>query len=882
MDIVISHEGTDFDGLAAMIAAARVYPGYQPVFPGLLSNQVKNFMALFKDQFHVLRVKDLDLTQVKRIVLVDTKDPARVGPFKPLLFDEGISKIVYDHHLLDKDSFDFVFEDHTAAVGSTTTLLVRLIQERDIVITPTEATLFALGIYHDTGCLTYSSTTALDAEIVAFLLRSGANLGVVEEFVDLALNEAQQEVLNVLMDNMEQVIISGLRVDIYSAVLEEYLLGVNNIVHKLRDIREADLYFVIVEMDRRVLVVGRSDVETVNLAHFFARLGGGGHPSAASATLKNASLPEVRQTVLQYLNEEIDLPRTARDVMTTPVKTVPPDATIQQIEEIMARYGHSGLVVMDETGIKGVFSRRDLDKVKKNELADLPVKGYMTRKVITVAPTAPISEVQRLMVTHDVGRLPVVDEAGHLLGLITRTDLLKVLYGEQISVRQNNYYGGSLVKVNPQQYNLQHRLSQSEPVLYDLFCQVRGLSQKLGMRAYLVGGFVRDLLLHRISEDLDLMIEGDGIKFAQELHRLLGGKLDSHPEFGTANLVANGFVIDIVTARVEYYEYPAALPHVEPGLLKQDLYRRDFTMNTLAISLTRDSFGWLIDFFGGKADLEQGVIRGLHSFTFIDDPTRILRGIKFAVRFGFSIEEDTDRLIHQAVAHKVFCDVKGPRLWEEFKTLLLEGKDLPTFQYLIDYGILPQIANGLQLSEAQWGQLERVEQVIRLLRDGSQRVERWTLLLMVILSDLTPGDADQLLSHWNLGVECRARIQFTQSTVEVLKERLSRPHLRNSELYALLAPLHREELMYLLLRSDSQLILDRVLDFDQRLRRIEVEITGKDIIELGYTPGPAFKEAIEKVKEARLNGIVKNRLEELEFVKAYFEQKVGDSDVVES
>lgn len=882
MDIVISHEGTDFDGLAAMIAATKIYPGFQPVFPGKLSNQVKDFMALFKDQFPVWRVKDLDLAQVERIVLVDTKDPSRVGSFKELLFDERVTKIVYDHHLLDKDSFAFSFEDYTMAVGSTTTILVQMIKENDIVITPTEATLFALGIYHDTGCLTYTTTTAEDAEMVAFLLRNGASLNVVEEFVDLALNEAQQEVLNVLLDHMEQLIISGLRVDIYTAVLEEYLLGVNNIVHKLRDIREADLYFVIVEMDRRVLIVGRSDVDTVNLAHFFARLGGGGHPGAASATIKNAQMEEIRRMVVQLLHEEINLPRTAKDIMTTPVKTVTPDATIQQVEEIMARYGHSGLVVVDETGIKGVFSRRDLDKVKKNELADLPVKGYMTRKVITIAPMTPISEVQRLMVTHDIGRLPVVDEGGQLLGLVTRTDLLKVLYGERISVRQDHYYGGSLVKVNPQQYNLQHRLSQSEPVLYELFCQIRSLSQELGMRAYLVGGFVRDLFLQRVSEDLDLVVEGDGIQFARALHEVLGGKLDFHPEFGTANLVTNGFVIDIVTARIEYYEYPAALPHVEPGLLKQDLYRRDFTINTLAISLTRDNFGWLIDFFGGKNDLEQGVIRGLHSFTFIDDPTRILRGLKFAVRFGFTIEEDTDRLIHQAVAHKVFGDVKGPRLWEELKTLLLEGKDVQTFQYLEDYGILAQIANGLKLNEIQWAQLERVEQVVRLLKDGCPKVERWMLLLMVILADLLPEVADQLLTHWNLGVECRSRIQFTREPVEVLKERLSRTHLRNSELYSLLAPLHCEELMYLLLRSDSQLILDRVLDFNQRLRGIEVEITGKDMIELGFSPGPSFKEAITKVKEAKLNGIVKNRLEEIEYVKAYFKEKVGGSNAMES
>lgn len=873
MDIIITHEGTDFDGLAAMIAATKVYPGAVPVFPGRLSNQVKDFMALFKDQFRVLRPKEIEMEDVGRVILVDTKDPSRVGPFRDLLFDDGIGKIVYDHHILDEKSFAFKYVDFTSAVGASTTLLVKRIQLEEIPITSTEATLFALGIYHDTGCLTYSTTTPLDAEMVAFLLRNGANLSVVEEFVEFALNEAQQEALNILLDQVEHDTVHGLRVDVYSAVLEDYLLGVNNITHKLREIRESDLYFVIVEMQGRVLVVGRSDVDTIHLGHFMEKLGGGGHAGAASAVVKGATLDQVKVTIREMLQDEISKPRLAKDIMTTPVKTVPSSATIRQVEEIILRYGHSGLLVRDKDGIKGVFSRRDLDKVKKHNLYDVPVKGYMTRKVVVVSPEAPVSEVQTLMVTHDIGRLPVVDpDTGDLVGIITRTDLLKVLYGEDMSVRPS-YYGGSLVKVDQKSYNLQARLAQSTPELYDLFCMIRDLSETMQMRPYIIGGFVRDLLLQKSNKDLDIVIEGDGIHFAQELHDLLGGKIETHPEFGTATLEVNGFQLDIATARIEYYEYPAALPHVEPGELKQDLYRRDFTINTLAICLAKDKFGWLVDFFGGRNDLKRGVIRCLHSFSFIDDPTRILRAIKFAVRLGFVIEPETDQLIRQAIDHQVCRELKGNRFWEELKLLLLEEQELQTVQYLDNYGILKEVYPNLNMQQWQWEALKRIEPVTRLLYGPCFEPRRWLLVLMILSAELSEEEVCTIIHSWNLGGGVRQQIQFTREEVHQLRRELSRPGLRSSKICQLLQGLHCEQLMYLLLISDSQLVLDRVLDFQQRLRRIEIQVSGNDIINLGFAPGPYFKEVLAKVKEARLDGLVKNRQEELEYIQEYLRKR---------
>lgn len=879
MDIVITHEGTDFDGLAAMIAVTKLMPGTIPVFPGYLSNQVKDFMALFKNEFEVKRAKDIDFQKVKHLILVDTKDPSRVGPFSELLYNDQIKRIVYDHHILDTKRFDFDYEDFTEEVGATTTMLVERIMAKELPITPMEATLFALGIYHDTGCLTFSTTTPKDAEMVAFLLRNGAKLNVVEEFVEFALTETQLEVLNLLMDNIENISVHGLRVDVYSAVLPQYLLGISQIIHKLRDIKEADLYFVIVEMEGRVIVVARSDIESVHLGDFLSHFGGGGHAGAASAVIKKSNLFDVKTKLIKMLNQYINQPRLARDIMTTPVKIISPDATIRQAEEIMLRYGHSGLIVMDENKLKGIFSRRDLDKIKKHNLYDVPIKGYMTRKVITISPDIPVSEVQRLLVAHDIGRLPVVDENDDLLGIITRSDLLKVLYGEEMSVKKK-YYGSSLVEVNPRFYNIQYCLIQSSPELYELLCQIRDISENLKVKPYLVGGFVRDLLLQHPSTDLDIVVEGDGIAFAQELHKILGGNLNIYQEFGTATIEIESFQLDIATARVEYYEYPAALPQVEPGQLKQDLHRRDFTINTLALSLTKEKFGWLIDFFGGQKDLKMQIIRGLHSFTFIDDPTRIIRGLRFAVRFGFKIEAETKNLMLQAIEFGAFKQLKGGRVWEELRALLLENDVEKIILYLNEYGILHQISSELTLTENQLREIKRVNWVMKLLREQCSRpVHSWLLILMVLFQDLPLSESIKIASNWNLGQDFQKRLAFVSQSVSSLIQQLLKPDLKSSQIFQLLEPLYCEELMYLLLVSDSKVILERVMDFLQRLRRIDLEISGNDIIDLGLSPGPLFKELISQTKKAKLDGQVNSYLEELEFIKMYLREKRSGCDV---
>ena len=198
------------------------------------------------------------------------------------------------------------------------------------------------------------------------------------------------------------------------------------------------------------------------------------------------------------------------------------------------------------------------------------------------------------------------------------------------------------------------------------------IADELRVPAYIVGGPVRDKLLGITNSDLDFVVEGDGIKFAEILNKALKGKLLAYKAFGTATIEFKARRIDIVTARQEFYEYPAAYPKVRPGSIKDDLFRRDFTINAMAMAINKNNFGQLIDFYKGKKDLKNGIIRALHDKSFIDDPTRIFRAVRFSVRFGFKIDRHTKKLIKQAVLDGFLGEVNPGRIRKEIELFLKE------------------------------------------------------------------------------------------------------------------------------------------------------------------------------------------------------------------
>src|SRR4030043_632956 len=265
--------------------------------------------------------------------------------------------------------------------------------------------------------------------------------------------------------------------------------------------------------------------------------------------------------------------------------------------------------------------------------------------------------------------------------------------------------------------------------IQNIFEAVSSAAMELKCRAYLVGGMVRDLLLGKQNFDIDIVVEGDGIIFARKLSEILSARIDSYEKFKTAVLVLkNGQHIDIASARIEYYEKPAALPDVEMGSIKQDLARRDFTINTLAISLNKNDYGSILDFFGGRKDIAAKRIKVLHKLSLIEDPTRIFRAVRFEQRLGFKMDSQTEKLEVSAIEMNIVSELLGIRIRDELISILNEEKPWGALRRLHELGALKKIGINRELTSEFIYYIEKVlKKCLNLEVLLGKRIEKWRL-----------------------------------------------------------------------------------------------------------------------------------------------------------
>jgi tRNA nucleotidyltransferase (CCA-adding enzyme) len=386
------------------------------------------------------------------------------------------------------------------------------------------------------------------------------------------------------------------------------------------------------------------------------------------------------------------------------------------------------------------------------------------------------------------------------------------------------------------------------------------VSRDTGVAAYLVGGFVRDLLLARADRDLDVVVEGDGPAFARRLAAALGGRVREHEAFLTAVVkLPDGGAIDVATARSEFYRAPAALPEVESSVLRQDLYRRDFTINTLALRLGPEGPVELVDFFGGQRDLKDGVLRVLHSLSFIDDPTRVLRAVRLSLRLDLQISSETLRLIRVAVAEGVFDQLSGSRLREELDLLLDEpATAVRGLERLDELGVLAAIHPGLRVDARRLALLREARAASDWYRLAGieEPPARLARLLMLVLARPLSAVARR---------ELAARLQWPPADAELLERfpwrleraqrELAEPGVRPHRAHEALRALRGEELLLLFAEGgegERSWVRRELLE----LRRLRLVVSGGELVAHGHPPGPAIGAALAATRAARLDGLI--------------------------
>ncbi len=882
-DLITTHANADFDALASMVAARKLYPGARLVLPGSQERAVREFMSLCSDLVKIEYEKDASLENVTRLIIVETRLKNRIGKMAQLAGKKGVEVHIYDHHPRTSEDIKAA-RDIYKKTGASTTILVELIKDGEIKISPLEATIMALGIYEDTGSLSFPTTTREDIDMVSFLISKGADLHLVSSYLRRELTEKELGLLALLIQSTEVHIINSVHVAIASITSEEYVDDLSLLAHKLEEAENFNLIFLMVQTRDRVQFIARSGVPFVNVAKAAALFGGGGHPTAAGAVIKDMNLSEVKAKLIEYLRSHIHADIRAKELVAGRPVELEIDEPVSSAREKLARSSSEYGVVKVKGLLEGIAALKDLDRAISLGFGHARVKGYMSRKVFPVKPDTSVYAIQDTIQEKGVGCVPVFD-GSNLLGLVTRSDILRAFHGKLFAVVS----GDEMNNVHHVSVNLSPKIKKSFPgKMAELLKFAGRLAEEMGFTAFAVGGFVRDLLLGVTNFDIDIVIEGNAIEYAKRLSKEFCGVYVYHKRFGTATVFfpcppgimpskscGGKFRIDIAMTRTEIYERPAALPTVKFGPIENDLYRRDFTINAMAFRLSRHHFGELLDPFNGRADLKEGAIRALHDLSFVDDPTRIFRAVRFEQRFDFRIEPHTEDLIKKAVGLKMVDRTQKQRIREELIAILSEEKPLKAVRRLSELNELRFIDPDLTLKSKNIELFSAAGEALAWhdnTHTGKRHaIERWLVYLAVLLDELDPARIKKICGDFVFRkVDAAKLISYKKNGENVLAVLSKKKKLRPSEVYVHLDGLSHEAMVALMAKTRSQTARRRIVSYMTKYAHVKLDLRGDDLKKAGIEPGPHFKELIRKTLHAKLDGKIKTKDGELAFALQHY------------
>ncbi len=862
MHIILTHEQADFDALASMLGAQLLHEGSIPVLPRRINRNVRAFLTLYGMEFPFVDPRDFIAENIKIVTLVDTQSMVSIKGIDP-----DIKVQIIDHHL-KKKNLPEGWIVKTVETGATTTLLVEELQEQNGIISAIQATLMLLGIYEDTGSLTYSRTTKRDMLAAAFLLEKGADLQIVSRFLNLPLSQGQQQLFHQLCDTAKNYNVAGFSIIVACGDAKDLDEELSSIAHKMQDLLDPDALFLLATTRGGIQIIARSTVDNINVSKILADYGGGGHDRAAACLVRDRELTELCVELVHKFKNKIRPSLSVSEIMSLEPQLLSPDTPVISAADRMKRFGYEGFPVVSNGKVIGLLTRRAVDRALAHNLI-LTVDKLMEAGNYTVYPEDSVETLKDLMTETGWGQIPVVHhDSDRIIGIVTRTDLLKTL-------RIKSDFEEKL--------NLSSRLEEFLPQnVLDLLKKIAREAQLQQTAIYLVGGFVRDLILGYENLDFDLVVEGDAISFTKSLSSKFGGRVTSHTRFGTAkwHLFDGSFdqieqqmpersepeslSIDFVSARTEFYTYPTALPTVERGSIKLDLHRRDFTINTLALRMDGQHFGELYDYWGGLKDLHEGKVRVLHSLSFVDDPTRILRAVRFEKKFNFQIEPRTLELLKGAIS--LLDRLSGDRLRHELDNIFEESNSDRIMERLQELSLLNNIYPSLDCNESCIYTLKKIQSLEpEQIWETLNFVELKRYLSYIALTIRLPErDVKQIIKR----LRCPAELEkILLETNSIWEKRISFIDARPSEVVEYFNNFQLISLFgFYLIVSDDE-IKETVINYVDNWRFISTKVDGWDLIERGISPGPVYRQILNNLKKARINGDISSDEEEMQLLE---------------
>lgn len=960
--LITCHANADFDALCALLGISLLFPNAQLVFPGTQEKVLQEFYDdIVLPLFACISPKDADFEDVERLVVVDTQNISRLTHIKALISKKNLEVLIWDHHSSATLKADGGVQ---ALVGASCTLIAEELRNIFSEIPCVFASFLGIGIYQDTGAFTFSSTTARDYMAAAWLLENEFLPEIVTPYITRNLSREQFYLLNSLVDSAQIIDALGLRFIIASARSEVYINDLAMLVSPFLDMNPCQVLFIVVDMGEGVQIIGRSKDESFDVAKICNVLGGGGHAYAASVMVKDMILPEI----ITFLETQISIfahkDKIARRLMSAPVVSAFTDNTMREAEQIMGHYRLKAIPILrSNTKIcAGILEHEVALRAVGHGLGSILVSAYMQRNFSVVTEETNLQCLMDIIIGDGQRLVPVIYEIKQtdqieqkkacsqlsakvqntsfhkneflkrieeeneslsgmeetpVIGVITRTDLIRLfLDNDEIqlpkpkteSVRKRN-----LLKMI--------RMYTPEPCIQLL--EIAGhIASNAKLNLYVVGGFVRDLLMKQQefrwpNMDIDLVVEGDAIAYAHDLALVLNGRVREHKEFLTALVIFDStsicmayeamqaqennsaqlhkknqyskkqgleegyeIRIDIATARLEYYESPAALPTVELSSIRMDLARRDFTINAMAIQLNKEYFGKLVDFFDGQSDIKNKRVRMLHSLSFIEDPTRALRAVRFEQRYNFKIGQHCDKLIRNAVELGLIQKLSEKRIASELSIILFERDWLFCLLRLQDFNILSSIHPALEIANKD--KISFMENCNKALiwYDRLYLEEQVDVMLLFVLANSRAISYDEFKSLLE-------RLAFTPSKVQeilglrseiihaaISLDKWKETQMSMSDLHEILQAIPIEGLLFLSARKPvvdidekTEALYRCLSQYIYQYRHLKLEIRGEDLIQMGVSQGPQIGFILKEVLKAKMDEIVTGYEEEWLYAK---------------
>lgn len=864
MELVVS-SGKDFDALAAMVACTKLHPGSRVALLGDFSPAVNRFLLKNREVVPCQDLAQLSSQAISRLFII--KPPgSRLDEELTNLYPESDQVVTYSL------SEDELFSGRQRS-GTLTASLTNLLVERGLEICPSEATLFLLGIYQGSRCLTSEETTTMDFAIASWLLGRGANMAAVGDYLGVPFTVEQHALVDVLLEDARLQSVNQRTILIVTANLGQYISGLAELTWRLTAIEDWDMVVSIIQLGRKVRLIAVTNRVELDMRKILSPLGAEGNAKMVAVTTE-FSPSQLYTRLNEVLAQRLPRGVGAGDIMSTPVYTFAGNTSVAEAHRSFLRHGYSLAPILGPNQeVRGMVTSREVSKALVQNNGHLPLEKYINYRTVPVNIHTSVAEVARVVVHNDLEGVPVLDR-DQLVGVITRRDLLAQIYGAEdpLSPRYS-YRDYNLAKAGT---NLAELIKNRLPQRLQGILMVLGqLGHRAGLSLYAVGGFVRDLLLGLPIWDLDVAVEGDAIALTKELAAVIGGKAAFYPEMGTATLVlTEGLRIDIATTRTEVYQLPAARPTVAESTIKQDLHRRDFTINAMALSLNPPRFGDYYDFFNGYGDLGKGLVRVLYNLSFVDDPTRILRAIRFAGRYGFSLEEETKELLRTAVADDMLARVTPGKLGKELGLWFNEINAPVLLRLAWDLGVLAKLVPGSNWNSSLERQLTTASRLCQWQnRRGSSGYSHLLYPLLLILSKGQAQCGEECLG---LSKEEGQLVNNVIASLPSLYRSLQEVRTATG-VYDLLRPQPPLAILALLAAFPEDAALKvKVLLYTDKLVQVRVSIDGADLAALGVIPGPAMGRILNAVHRARLAGEVNTFAEELALAQNLVMEGEGD------